>query len=201
MREHANKCISQIQGSDQDNSTDVYLSSDGIEDYDGPIGESINCVIEISGVAVKVSIALPVSIIGIPAGKNWPKINIVTLDIVVLLPSLSDPKCLTINMGQNVPLPSLERDQYGDAYYMNPVNLYLFGVNENKRPDGNDHTNAYIWSEADDRQGANNIFSCLFKYLRSEVSFRAQTLDCSISWQTTAVFIIKTKTCSVLTCG
>ena len=72
MREHANKCISQSRGSDQDNSMDVDLASDSIEDNDGPIGESINCVIDTSGVAVQSAIALPVPIIGIPAGQNWP---------------------------------------------------------------------------------------------------------------------------------
>ena len=108
--------------------------------------------------AVQVAILFPVTIIGIPAGKNWPKINIVDLDIVVVLPSLSDSKCLTIDMGQNVPLPSVEGDQFGDVYYMTPVNLYLFGVNENAIPDGNDHMNAYIWSKAAGRRGANNFF-------------------------------------------
>ena len=108
--------------------------------------------------AVQVAIELPVAIIGIPAGQNWPKINIVDLDIVFILPLLYDPKCLTIYMGQNVPLPIVEGNQFYDAYYMTPVNLYLFGVNENAIPDGNDHMNAYIWSEAAGRQGANIFF-------------------------------------------
>ena len=158
LRENVNKCISQSQGSDQDKSTDVALASDNIEDEDGPFGESINCVFGIYGVAVQVAIVLPVAVIGIPAGQNCPKINIVALDIFVLSPSLCDPKFLTIDMGQNVPLPSVEGDQFGDAYYMTPVNLYLFGVNDNAIPDGNDHMNAYIWSKAAGRRGANNFF-------------------------------------------
>ena len=114
---------------------------------------------------------MPVAIIGITAGQNWHKINIVALDIVVLLPSLSDPKCFTIDMGQNVPLPSVKGDQFGDAYYMTPVNIYLFGVNYNARPDGHDHMNAYIWSEADVRQGDNKFVSCLFKYFKKRGFF------------------------------
>ena len=160
IREHANKCIAQSRGSDQDNSTDVALAYNVIKDNGGPIGEYINCFIDISGVAVQVEIALPVAIICILAGHYWPKINIVALDIVVVLPLLYDPKCLAIDMGQNVPLPIIEGDKFGDAYYMTPFNLYFFGVNDNARPDGHDHTNSYIWSEADRMRGANNIVSC-----------------------------------------
>ena len=72
MIEHANKCIYQSWGIKQDNSTYVALASDGIKDNDNSIGKSINCVIDIAGVAVQVAIALPVSIIGIPVGQNWP---------------------------------------------------------------------------------------------------------------------------------
>ena len=163
MRNYGNKLIAESRGSNEDNNTDAAVASDGIEDDNVPIRETFDCVIDISGVAVKVAIALPVAIVGIPAGQTWPKINIIALDIVVLLPSLTDGICVTVDMGQNVPLPSVEGDQFGDAYYMTPVNLYLFGVNDNSRPDGHDHMNAYIWSEADGRRGANNIVSCLFK--------------------------------------
>ena len=86
-------------------------------------------------------------------------------------------------MGQNVQLPSIEGDKFGDAYYMTSVNLYLFGVNDNTRPDGRNHMNAYIWSEVDVRQGTNNIVSCLFKDFKKRGYFSAQTLDCSISWK------------------
>ena len=55
---------------------------------------------------------------------------------------------------------------------MTPVNLYLFGVNDNARPDGHEYTNTYIWSEADGRRGANNIFLACLKILRSEVIFQ-----------------------------
>ena len=103
-------------------------------------------------------------------------------------------------MGQDVPFPIVEGEQFVDAYHMTPVNLYLFGVNDNARPDGHEYTNAYIWSEADGRQGANNIFLACLKILRSEVSFRSQTFDRSMSWQITTVVIIKTKMCSVFSC-
>ena len=73
MRKHAKNCISQSQGSDQYNSTDVALASNGIEDDNGFIGELINCVIYIAGMPVQVSIAFPVAIMGIPAGQNWQK--------------------------------------------------------------------------------------------------------------------------------
>ena len=70
MREHANNCIDQSRGSDQDNSTDVPLASDIFRDNDGPIGKPINCVFDIAGAMIQVAIALPVSIIGIPDGQN-----------------------------------------------------------------------------------------------------------------------------------
>ena len=93
------------------------------------------------------------------------------MDIVVLIPSLSDPKCLKIDMGQNVPFLSVEVDSFGDTYYMTPFNLYFFGVNDNARPDGHDHTNSYIWSEADRMRGANNIVSCFLKYFNKRGFF------------------------------
>ena len=74
-------------------------------------------------------------------------------------------------MGQSVSFPIVGRDQFGDAYYMTRVNLYLFGVNDNARPNGHDHMNAYIWSEADGRRGANNNVSCLFKYFKKRGLF------------------------------
>ena len=74
-------------------------------------------------------------------------------------------------MSHNFSLPSVEGYQFGDAYYMTPVNLYLFVVNDKSRPNLHDHMNAYIWSEADGRQGANNIVSCLFEYFKERGLF------------------------------
>ena len=150
---------------------------------------------------MQVAIELPVAIISITAGQNWHKINIFALDIVVLLPSLSDPKCFTIDMDQNVPFPSVKGDQFGDAYYMTPVNLYLFGVNDNARPDGHDHMNSYIWSEADVRQGDNKVVSCLFKYFKKRGFFSSPNFRPLYILADNCSGQNKTKRCSVFSCG
>ena len=78
---------------------------------------------------------------------------------------LSDTKCLTIDMVQNVPFPIEEIYQLSDAYYMIPLNIYLFDINDNAIPNVHDHMNAYIWSGEDGRQGDNNLVSGLFSTL------------------------------------
>jgi len=71
--------------------------------------------------------------------------------------------CLTIDMGQNLGFPHFEAEQVGDTYYFTPLNVFVFGVNDNSQPNGSDKMNAYVWHEKDGRRGANNIGSCLYK--------------------------------------
>ena len=72
--------------------------------------------------------------------------------------------CLTIDMGQNLGLPNFEAEQVGDTYYLSPLTIFVFGVNDDSRPGGiSDKMNVYIWSEGSGKRGANNIASCLLK--------------------------------------
>ena len=80
--------------------------------------------------------------------------------------------CLTIDMGQNLALPNFAAEQVGDTYYLTPLTIFVFGVNDDSRPDGtSDHMNAYIWSEGVGKRGANNIASCLLKDYRKRGYF------------------------------
>jgi hypothetical protein len=46
--------------------------------------------------------------------------------------------CITIDMGQNIGLPNFAADQVGDIYYMTPINVFVFGCNDNSRPEKSD---------------------------------------------------------------
>lgn len=94
-------------------------------------------------------------------------ISLARMDIANKLPSLFLRHVLTIDMGQNIGLPSFEGEQPGDTYYFSPLTLYLFGVTDNSRSyigddnEGHDFMQAYIWHKKDGDRGANNITSCL----------------------------------------
>ena len=75
-------------------------------------------------------------------------------------------------MGQNLALHNFAAEQMGDTYYLTPLTIFVFGVNDDSRLDGtSDHMNAYIWSEGVGRRGANNIASCLLKDYRKRGYF------------------------------
>ena len=89
-------------------------------------------------------------------------------DVVRKVPFKQRTHCLTIDMGQNLGLPNMEAEQVGDTYYFTPLTVFVFGVNDDSRPDGtSDQMNAYIWTEGDGKRGANNIASCLLKDYRA----------------------------------
>lgn len=81
-----------------------------------------------------------------------------------VLPSISRPTVLTIDMGQNLLLPNLGANQVGDAYYLSPLSVFLFGVTQRKIINGKVKTlmNAYVWRESEGARGMANIASCLF---------------------------------------
>ena len=51
---------------------------------------------------------------------------------------------LVIDMGQNLSTPYLGGNQFGDFYYMTPLNHFLLGV----ACPAEEKMNAYIWEEA-----------------------------------------------------
>ena len=73
-------------------------------------------------------------------------------------------------MGQNFGLPKFEVEQIGDTYYLSPLTIFIFGVNDDSGPDGiADKINAYIWAEGSGKWEANNIASWLLKDYKKEV--------------------------------
>ena len=58
-------------------------------------------------------------------------------------------------------LPWLGGDQCGDFYYMSPWIQYIFGIVDN----ATHFLDAFIWGEGTTNRGADNIVSCLNKYL------------------------------------
>eukprot|EP00957_Ditylum_brightwellii_P076653 5826903-Ditylum_brightwellii.AAC.1 len=70
--------------------------------------------------------------------------SLAKLDITHHLPSLNRRKVLTVDMGQNLALPTFEAEQPGDTYYFLPLTVLLFGVVNNARSeDGKTRMNAY----------------------------------------------------------
>mmetsp|Transcript_17363 Transcript_17363/g.46310 ORF Transcript_17363/g.46310 Transcript_17363/m.46310 type:complete len:142 (+) Transcript_17363:788-1213(+) len=63
-----------------------------------------------------------------------------------------------MDMSQNVGIPSLGSDQYGDDYYHLPLNQNIFGITNNATK----RMNCYIWKEGMADRGADNIVSCLY---------------------------------------
>ena len=71
-----------------------------------------------------------------------------------------------VDMGQNVSTLYLGGDQFGDLYYITPINHYLFGVANQSEG----KMNTYILEEGGTNHGADNIISCLYlELLRSGV--------------------------------
>eukprot|EP00957_Ditylum_brightwellii_P209111 15360387-Ditylum_brightwellii.AAC.1 len=85
--------------------------------------------------------------------------------------------CLTMDMGQNLFNPALNAEQVGDTFYLTPITVLVFGVNDNSRPgpDCNDLMNVYLWNEADGRRGSNNITLCLLKDYKKRGFFNGTT--------------------------
>eukprot|EP00957_Ditylum_brightwellii_P175928 13396313-Ditylum_brightwellii.AAC.1 len=52
-------------------------------------------------------------------------------------------------MGQNLFFPAFNADQMGDIFYLTPITVLVFGVNDNSRPDGHNRMNVYVWHEKD----------------------------------------------------
>ena len=67
----------------------------------------------------------------------------------------------TTDMGQNVSLPHLGSEQFGQAYYMSPLTQYLSGFCSNV----DEKMDVFIWGEGDNGRGANQIVSCFYRYL------------------------------------
>ena len=82
--------------------------------------------------------------------------------------------CLTFVMGQNLFFPAFNADQMGDTFYLVPITVLVFGVNDNSRPNGSDEMNVYLWHEKDGNRGANNIVSCLLKDYQKRGYFNGQ---------------------------
>ena len=78
-------------------------------------------------------------------------------DAAAQIPSKKCQHCLTIEMGQNLGLPNMAAEQVGDTYFMTPITILLFGVNDNCLEGGSHMMNVYVWHEKDGKQGANNI--------------------------------------------
>ena len=72
-----------------------------------------------------------------------------------------------MDMGQNVPYPSLSTEQAGKTYYMSPLVGNILGIVDNST----DHLTAYVWKEGDANRGMNNIVSCLHQYLKKLLIF------------------------------
>ena len=70
-------------------------------------------------------------------------------------------KTVTMDMSQNTHLPWLGGDQCGDLYYMSPWTQYIFGIVDN----ATHFLDAFIWGEGTANRGADNIVSCLNKYI------------------------------------
>ena len=63
---------------------------------------------------------------------------------------------LTMDMGQNVPCPSLSAEQAGKTYYMSPLVANILSIVDNST----DHLTAYVWKEGDANMGMNNPENC-----------------------------------------
>jgi len=92
--------------------------------------------------------------------------DLARMDILNNLPSLFQRLSFCIHMGQNCGCPDVEADQFGDAYYLSQINLFLFAINNNSRVNGVDNMNTYSWHKKEGKRGANNIVSCLLMDLR-----------------------------------
>jgi hypothetical protein len=98
-------------------------------------------------------------------------------DITYQLSSVFRRKVFTIDMGQNLSLPSFESEQPGDTYYLTPLTVLLFGIVDNAPMDGKERMDAFIWREFEGDRGANNIVSCLVKFFKMKIFFSAPNYD------------------------
>ena len=64
---------------------------------------------------------------------------------------------------QNLGLPYLGSEQFGDAYYFSPYSVFCFGIADQSRV--SDRLTSYVYGEDEARKGADNVVSCLFKFL------------------------------------
>ena len=88
------------------------------------------------------------------------------MDILNNLPSLFCRLSFCIDMGQNCGCLNVDTDQFGDAYCLLKINLFLFVINNNSRVNSIDNMNTYIWHKKEGKQGANDIVSCLLMDLQ-----------------------------------